>query len=1038
MSTKLSVLAKELKPYILPWIQAGSAIAAGAGAGDMIAHDLAGPYHTGTLDRSQAPWVATDISSALATHVAAADPHPAYVLASGDTMTGPLLLPNGSAAAPALAFSSDADTGLIRSASNKLGLVTGGTEWATLDGAGTLAVSETLTAGWVRNSVIGIGGQGTNDLSMLGFYDRNELTNSDLRGTVTVTITGAGTVTTSSINNAFNARGGYLTITGTDATTTQIVIQVDMGATVSNYGSTFWQPFLQYRLSWSNTSGSKYRNIVVEVSSNGTTWLKPATGWETTDASTAEIVNGLWLGTNGQPGVTWRYARFTLTDRVAGATSADQVWISQIGLRHYAAPYTRAWLHASGDTAYGPMVVRTSNAAALDVKSSAGTSLFTVNTSAALVTVEGDLDVSDTLTALNGAIGTTYDSTATLKVQSVFDDDITLFLKQKAGQTARIWRVEDSAGQELIVLDSQGNWQSGNPGFASGLTGWQMTPIGNLEANNVWIRGELHASIFVMDEFHASGGTLYVSPAGKLELDATVYTTTGIEAVFDIRTTSVSGSGSQLDIRTTSASGSGSQLTFRTIENYLAITDPPSGHAMILQPGDRIRCKALGLGVGIDLWDVWGVVSRVEDMTDYYRYYYERKSGGTNGLVIPAGTAIISYGPPGAGRIYLTADQNYAPYMQVFLSGEEPWNGQITPTVRVGRLDGVGLPGVSGIEQHGIVLSSDLSNAAGPYLVASNLQMFSYKIDSEWNNGNPTARITADGAMKLGTDIDNAATTGFDFNPLTGALTIGSAAYSGSVTVYGNITVTGGNAAKVDFSNITATLDSVPNGSTYFRTTANQVTGAGRAFTALNGSNSLVTSVIPATAVTPGGAGLFLGSNYMGYHNGTDWKTYTDSSGNWKLLGNASNNYIQWAAASNKLQGVGGGVEQWYADATDGKFYAAGGSLGMDNTGLWLKMNTASSWATANAIAFRNASNLSLVVAALLTRTVTSSQYLSLVIDPNGTPVGIEIIASPAATRTNITHDLTVQGTTTLNNDLDMNGYDILNANVLGIRTTAP
>ena len=47
---------------------------AGGGTG-MIAHDLFGPYHTGNLDRTQAPWVATDIATAIATHTAIADAH---------------------------------------------------------------------------------------------------------------------------------------------------------------------------------------------------------------------------------------------------------------------------------------------------------------------------------------------------------------------------------------------------------------------------------------------------------------------------------------------------------------------------------------------------------------------------------------------------------------------------------------------------------------------------------------------------------------------------------------------------------------------------------------------------------------------------------------------------------------------------------------------------------------------------------------------------------------------------------------------------
>lgn len=536
--------------------------------------------------------------------------------------------------------------------------------------------------------------------------------------------------------------------------------------------------------------------------------------------------------------------------------------------------------------------------------------------------------------ATGAGVNTAFDSTSALKVLASATDDITLFLKQKASQTGRMLRAEDSTGQELIVLDSVGNLQSGNPGFASGRTGWQITPGGNAEFNNIVARGELHASIFVMDEFHSSGGTLVVAPAGKLENDATVNVTTGVESVFDIRTTSVSGSGSQFTIRTTSGSGSGSQLTLRTIENYFEITDPPSGHATVFAAGDAVRVKSLALSVGIDVWDVWGSIQRIEDATDYYRYYYTLRSGGTDGLIIPAGAAIIDYRQAGDGTIILTADQSYAPYIDISTSGATPWTGDLTPHTRIGRLDGVGVPGVSGIEQYGMVTSTDLSDASAPYIVNSNLQMFSYNVDSEWNNGNPTARITSGGEFRLGTDVDSDSTTGLLFNPTTGAMTIGSAAYPGTVTVYGSITVTGGNAAKTDFSNITATIDAVPDGSTYFKTTANQVTGASRAYTAINSSNNLVTSVIPATAVTPGGAGLFLGSNYMGYHNGTDWKTYIDSSGNMKLLGNASNNYLQWAAASNKLQGVGGGTEQWYADATDGKLKAGAGTIVIDSAGL--------------------------------------------------------------------------------------------------------
>jgi hypothetical protein len=473
-----------------------------------------------------------------------------------------------------------------------------------------------------------------------------------------------------------------------------------------------------------------------------------------------------------------------------------------------------------------------------------------------------------------------------------------------------------------------------------------------------------------------------------------VYTTTGIEAVFDIRTTSVSGSGSQFDIRTTSGSGSGSQFTWRTIENYFEITDPPSGHAMILSPGDIIRCKALGLSVGIDVWDVWGVVGRVEDMTDYYRYYYERKSGGADGLVIPAGTAIISYGAPGDGRIYLTADQNYAPYMQVFLSGAEPWNGQITPTVRIGRLDGVGLPGVSGIEQHGIVLSSDLSNASAPYLVASNLQMFQYKIDSEWNNGNPTARITADGEFRLGTDVDSDATTGLKFNPITGALDIGNASYPGTVNVRGVITVTGGSgiAAFTD-----ANLDNIANGATYGRI-----------------NNTII-----------GGGFIRVGS------------------------GNKDSTLNGWYVDAGEIVGQAAGVDQVVLD-TSGKMVAGAGALQLDRTAFHVANS-----ATSKGIQFYT------------TNTFTNANKAGRLWALNGTPYSMYMSAGRSTFDGDSTNaagqiqlvglgasgiagaSVEISGSTQIVEitaseidafgDLDMNGYDIIDANnCWAVRSTAP
>ena len=49
-------LAQKLKPYIVPWVKAGAGGATGGPGVGIATHALNGPYHTGTLAQSQAPW----------------------------------------------------------------------------------------------------------------------------------------------------------------------------------------------------------------------------------------------------------------------------------------------------------------------------------------------------------------------------------------------------------------------------------------------------------------------------------------------------------------------------------------------------------------------------------------------------------------------------------------------------------------------------------------------------------------------------------------------------------------------------------------------------------------------------------------------------------------------------------------------------------------------------------------------------------------------------------------------------------------------
>lgn len=373
------------------------------------------------------------------------------------------------------------------------------------------------------------------------------------------------------------------------------------------------------------------------------------------------------------------------------------------------------------------------------------------------------------------------DGSAAMKVQSAVPGDVTLHLQQIPNQTERIWKVTNPAGDELIVLDSVGNLQSGMPGFVSGLYGWQITPMGRAEFLDGFFRGELHASVFVAHEMHASGGTIFVATAGKLENDAQ----TGVQSAPDLNILSTApawAGATKLDILSTAPEWAGAKdLDILSTAVRLDITDPSIGHFKYFKTGDILRAKTLsGLDAGsLHVYDHWYVVNDAEDLGDYFGYWVEKKSG--TDTLMRSGAAVVSYGQPGDGRIVLSSDWNYAPYIDIFTVGAQPWSydpnekdHNVVPHVRLGRLDGVGVDGVSGIEQYGLIAGTDLSDNNAPYIVASNKQVKLFKVDLTAHDGtNPTVSLTSTGQFKLGKDIQNPLTTAFDFDGASGDLLIG-------------------------------------------------------------------------------------------------------------------------------------------------------------------------------------------------------------------------------------------------------------------------
>jgi len=225
---------------------------------------------------------------------------------------------------------------------------------------------------FVRNSFFAIGGQGISDTSLTGFFDRDQLTDADLTGSITVNITGAGTNTPANNYLLVNGSADFTTlVSGVDATTSLVEIIVDTGSQQANYSAAVWQPYLMTR---GIAQGTYANNIDVHVSSDGVNWYQ-GSGWSTSDFNTDAQVKDiggtrgtLWMGSNsvvsGLTGAQWRYARFRLSSFVidAGYPSNAFLWISQIGIRHYSAPMAKQYLNVRGpNTTYGNFVLGTGN-----------------------------------------------------------------------------------------------------------------------------------------------------------------------------------------------------------------------------------------------------------------------------------------------------------------------------------------------------------------------------------------------------------------------------------------------------------------------------------------------------------------------------------------------------------------------------------------------------------------------------------------------------------------------------------------------------
>jgi hypothetical protein len=184
-----------------------------------------------------------------------------------------------------------------------------------------------------------------------------------------------------------------------------------------------------------------------------------------------------------------------------------------------------------------------------------------------------------------------------------------------AGQLANLWQLYDSAGNDLIIVNNDGDMESGNPSFASGVSGWRITHAGDAEFNNITSRGSIKASVFEYGDIQATAGSHIVSKsASKLHADWTSPASVGASNTMDV--------------------------------------DDDTSDTWLFAVGDLLRIKTLQpTGVA----QVWVTVNSRVDNTGYTTYNVTLESGDTSTL-FSKGTGIVDYGQSGDGAIYLSAD----------------------------------------------------------------------------------------------------------------------------------------------------------------------------------------------------------------------------------------------------------------------------------------------------------------------------------------------------------------------------------------------
>jgi hypothetical protein len=129
----------------------------------------------------------------------------------------------------------------------------------------------------------------------------------------------------------------------------------------------------------------------------------------------------------------------------------------------------------------------------------------------------------------------------------------------------------------------------------------------------------------------------------------------------------------------------------------------------------------------------------------------------------------------------------------------------------------------------------------------------------------------------------------------------------GVLTINGAINITGGNVQS-SLSNINSTTSSLNSTTSSLNTSVTNINSSISNINTATGSLdarifTTATGKINKTPSQGSTSGLYLGSTFLGYYNGTAWKTYMDDAGKFYLSGTGTNG-LSWDGSSLSITGV--------------------------------------------------------------------------------------------------------------------------------------